>query len=100
MLAICLQKHVKGVCLRYKTVYFVTTDNVFLPFVTRKTLDTIDGEYAGNCSFESKSGSRRVSHRAGIGIALYQKYTGLGLGRIILMCFCVKLRKVNFHKLN
>ena len=42
----------------------------------------VDGEYAGNCSFESKSGSRRVSHRAGIGIALYQKYTGLGLGRI------------------
>ena len=27
----------------------------------------VDGEYAGNCSFESRSGSRRVSHRAGIG---------------------------------
>ena len=44
----------------------------------------VDGKYAGNCSFESKVGSRRASHRAGIGIALFQKYTGFGLGRLML----------------
>ncbi len=42
-----------------------------------------DGEYAGNCSFDSKAGSRRIRHRAGIGIVLLQKYTGFGLGRLI-----------------
>lgn len=42
----------------------------------------VDGEHAGNCSFECKAGSRRASHRAGIGIALLQKYIGFGLGRL------------------
>ena len=44
----------------------------------------VDGEYAGNCSFEGKNGSRRMKHRVGIGIALYQEYTGLGLGKLML----------------
>lgn len=44
----------------------------------------LDGEYAGNCSFDNSGGSRRNAHRAGIGIALYQKYTGYGLGRILM----------------
>ena len=44
----------------------------------------VDGEYAGNCSFEGKTCSRRAKHRAGIGIALFQKYTGFGLGRLLL----------------
>lgn len=44
----------------------------------------VDGEYAGNCSYEAKSGSRRNLHRAGMGIALFQKYTGMGLGRVLM----------------
>ena len=44
----------------------------------------VDGDYAGNCSYEAKSGSRRNSHRAGMGIALFQKYTGMGLGRVLM----------------
>lgn len=44
----------------------------------------LDGEYAGNCSFDSEGESRRNAHRAGLGIALYQKYTGYGLGRILM----------------
>lgn len=44
----------------------------------------LDGEYAGNCSFDSMGESRRNAHRAGLGIALYQKYTGYGLGRILM----------------
>lgn len=44
----------------------------------------VDGEYAGNCSFEGRTISRRQSHRAEIGIALFQKFTGMGLGRLML----------------
>ena len=44
MLAICLQKIGKGVCLWYKTVYSVKRSNGFKPFVTQKTLDTIEFE--------------------------------------------------------
>ena len=44
----------------------------------------VDGEYAGNCSFEGLVGRRRSAHRADVAIALYQKYTGFGLGRLML----------------
>lgn len=43
----------------------------------------MDGEYVGNCSF-SGGPSFRYRHRATIGIALYQKYTGMGIGRAML----------------
>lgn len=43
----------------------------------------VDGDYAGNCSFSVSGESRRNSHRAGFGIALFQKYTGFGLGRVM-----------------
>lgn len=56
----------------------------------------VDGEYAGNCSFKSRSGSRRVSHRAGIGIALYQKYTDFGLGRIMLKVLLREIKNNGF----
>ncbi len=45
----------------------------------------VDGEHAGNCSFNSKGGaSRRAKHRAEVGIALRQKFTGFGLGRLMM----------------
>ncbi len=44
----------------------------------------IDGEHAGNCSLMSQGNPRRVLHRCGIAIALYQKYCGLGIGRRML----------------
>lgn len=44
----------------------------------------VDGEYAGNCSFAVKGESRRKAHRAGLGIALFQRYTGFGLGRVLM----------------
>ncbi len=40
----------------------------------------LDGTYVGNCSY-SGLGSRRVRHRATAAIALYQKYTGMGIGQ-------------------
>lgn len=44
----------------------------------------VDGEFAGNCSYHGMLGSRRKAHRAEMGIALLQKYTGFGLGRALM----------------
>lgn len=46
-------------------------------------LGFLDGEYVGNCSFISSPRSR-IRHRATIGIALFQKFTGLGIGTVML----------------
>ena len=43
-----------------------------------------DGEFAGNMHFERVGTSRRAKHRAGIGIAFFQKNTGHGLGKLAL----------------
>ena len=43
----------------------------------------LDGEHVGNCSFIG-NGMSRYKHRANMAIALYQKYTGLGIGRIMI----------------
>ncbi len=43
----------------------------------------VDGDYAGGCSFEGVPGTRKSKHRAQIGIALLQRYTGFGLGRLL-----------------
>ena len=58
----------------------------------------VDGEYAGNCSFESKARRRRACHRAEIGIALYQKFTGFGLGRLMLKVLLEEIRKCGFSQ--
>lgn len=58
----------------------------------------VDGEYAGNCSFEGKENSRRAKHRAGIGIALFQKYTGFGLGRLLLTILLQKIKEQGFEQ--
>ena len=42
-----------------------------------------DGEFAGNASLMGM-GPSRYRHRAGLAIALYQAYTGLGIGRAVL----------------
>jgi len=41
----------------------------------------LDGEHVGNCSIHMISGKKRYLHRCGLGIALYRKYCGLGIGR-------------------
>ena len=42
-------------------------------------LGFLDGEFVGNCAFNGNSKSR-YSHRASFAIALYQKFTGMGIG--------------------
>lgn len=44
----------------------------------------VDGRYAGNCSFSGKTATRRTAHRASLGIALFQEFTGRGLGGIMI----------------
>lgn len=58
----------------------------------------VDGAFAGNCSFEGKSASRRVKHRAELGIALFQKYTGFGLGRAMLERLLEAMRERGFRQ--
>src|SRR5699024_3982855 len=43
----------------------------------------LNGEHVGNCSL-MRMDLKRYQHRAIIAIALYQKYTGLGIGRIMI----------------
>lgn len=43
----------------------------------------LNGTFIGNCSFTGGSTSR-YRHRATMGIALYQKYTGTGIGRAMI----------------
>lgn len=44
----------------------------------------VGGYYAGNCSFAGKTASRRTAHRASLGIAVFEEFTGKGLGKIML----------------
>lgn len=43
----------------------------------------LNGEHVGNCSL-MRMDLKRYQHRAIMAIALYQKYTGLGIGRIMI----------------
>ena len=45
---------------------------------------TIDGQHIGSCSLMSVGAYRRCAHRCEIAIALYKKYCGTGIGRIML----------------
>ena len=58
----------------------------------------VDGQYAGNCSFTSVGPSRRAKHRADVGIALFLKYTGFGLGRLMLTRLIDVIKKCGFEQ--
>ena len=61
-------------------------------------LGFLDGEHVGNCSFEKVSGSRRYAHRASAGIALLQKYTGQGIGKIMFKTMLEEVEKLGFEQ--
>ena len=58
----------------------------------------VDGDFAGNCSFQGLSASRRIKHRAELGIGLYQKYCGFGLGRAMLERLLEAMRAQGFRQ--
>lgn len=45
---------------------------------------TINGEHIGNCSLMSIGSYKRYYHRCEVAIALYQKYCGAGIGKVML----------------
>ena len=59
----------------------------------------VDGEYAGNCSFQVQGNSRRSKHRCDFGIALFQKYTGFGLGRLMMESTIKKAGAAGFEQM-
>lgn len=61
-------------------------------------LGFLDGEYVGNCSFSGNSVSR-FHHRAGMGIALYQKYTGMGIGGIMIERLLETAKKIGIEQM-
>lgn len=58
----------------------------------------VDGEYAGNCSLMGKAGSRREAHRASIGIALFQRCTSQGLGKLMLKKLLEEAKKKGYEQ--
>lgn len=45
---------------------------------------TIDGKHIGNCSVSGVGSFKRYAHRCDVGIALYQEYCGIGIGKAML----------------
>lgn len=59
----------------------------------------VDGKVAGNCSFSAIGGKLRVRHRCSLGIALYQKYWGLGIGRELTALLLEKARDCGYEQI-
>lgn len=57
----------------------------------------LDGEYVGNASFDVAGRSRRNAHRADIGIALYEAYTGMGIGKKLFALILEMIEKCHFE---
>ena len=45
---------------------------------------TVDGKHVGNCALVSFGDYKRYAHRCVVAIALYEEYTGCGIGRMLL----------------
>lgn len=51
---------------------------------TLNLLAFVEGEHAGNCAFNPVSEYSRARHRCTVGIALYRKFWGMGVGAALL----------------
>lgn len=60
-------------------------------------LAELDGVYIGNASFDVAGASRRNSHRADIGIALYLDYTGMGIGKKLFALILETIESCGFE---
>ena len=59
----------------------------------------VDEKVAGNCSFSAVGGKLRVRHRCQLGVALYEKYWGLGIGRELMALLLKKARKCGYEQI-
>ncbi len=44
----------------------------------------VDGQHAGNCAFNPVEDGSRMRHRCSVGIVLYRKFWGMGIGTALL----------------
>ena len=58
----------------------------------------MDGEHVGNCSFSQAGAHRRYAHRCQIGIALYQKFWGNGIGRKMFEIILDEAKKCGYEQ--
>lgn len=58
----------------------------------------VDGEVAGNCSFSEVGGKRKIRHRCSIGIAIYKKFWGLGIGRKLMLLLLEKAKECGYEQ--
>ena len=58
----------------------------------------LDGEHVGNASIHMISSKQRFLHRCGLGIALYQKFWGLGIGRQMMEILIEKAKEAGYEQ--
>lgn len=58
----------------------------------------IDGQHIGSCSLMSLGPYKRCAHRCEIAIAIYKKYCGTGIGRIMLMAALSAAKNVGYEQ--
>ncbi len=58
----------------------------------------VDGEFAGNGSFSVPGPSRRNYHRAELGVALFERYTGMGIGTLLMHKLMTAAREAGFSQ--
>lgn len=59
----------------------------------------VEGQVAGTCSFSAVGGKFRVRHRCQLGVALYEKYWGLGIGREVMELLLEKARECGYEQI-
>lgn len=59
----------------------------------------VDGELAGNASFAPIAPQPRLAHRCSVGIALFQKFTGQGIGEALLRHMMKKAAECGFMQM-
>jgi len=59
----------------------------------------VDGKIVGNCSYTSVGTKIRVRHRCSLGIALYKKFYGLGLGTYLMQVLIEKAQECGYEQI-
>lgn len=58
----------------------------------------INGEHIGNCSLMSIGSYKRYHHRCEIALALYQKYCGVGIGKMMLITVLSVAKELGYEQ--
>lgn len=61
-------------------------------------LGFLDGKFVGNCALNG-FGRFRFRHRVSLGIALYQEFTGMGIGKVMLETLIDLAKEMGYEQL-